>query len=142
VVRPVIVATLTAAVVVSTAAPSGVRPPVISEGFTLLPCPAHPKTTIDLEGCAEHRLVRSDRAINERVRAIFALLGRRRSAAARARFVRGERAWLVYRRAVCKSRADVYEGGSAGAVADAECQADKNAGHLQDLEAFERALRH
>jgi uncharacterized protein YecT (DUF1311 family) len=142
VVRVVIVATLTVAVVASAAAPTGVKPPVISEGFTLLPCPAHPKTTIDLEGCAEHRLVRSDRAINERVRAIFALLGRRRSAAARARFVRGETAWLVYRRAVCASRADVYEGGSAGPLAAAECQADRNAGHLRDIEAFERALRH
>lgn len=118
------------------------KPPVISEQFTLLPCPAKPKTTLDFEGCAEHRIVRSDNAINERVRAIFSLLRSRRRAAAQGRFVRGERAWLTYRRAVCESRADVYEGGSAAPVVFAECVANKNAAHLKQLRAFERDLRH
>jgi uncharacterized protein YecT (DUF1311 family) len=114
------------------------KPPVITESFTLLPCPAKPKTTRDLEGCAEHRIVRSDKAINERVRTIFSRL---RSRAAVDRFVRGERAWLTYRRAMCESRADVYEGGSAAGVVFAECVADKNLAHLKELRAFERDLR-
>jgi uncharacterized protein YecT (DUF1311 family) len=123
------------------AAPAVLEPPVISESFTLLPCPAKPKTTLDSEGCAEHRIVRSDRAINAEVRTIFALLETRRSRSAQVRFVRGERAWLVYRRTVCASRADVYEGGSEGPVVFAECEAGKNAVHLKELRIFARELR-
>jgi uncharacterized protein YecT (DUF1311 family) len=122
----------------STNSVSDLKPPVITEDFTLLPCPAKPKTTRDFEGCAEHKIVRSDKAINERVRLIFSRL---RSRVAVARFVRSERAWLTYRRAVCESRADVYEGGSAAGVVFAECVADKNLAHLKELRAFERDLR-
>jgi len=118
------------------------KPPVISEHFTLLPCPAKPKTTLDFEGCAEHRILRLDKAINERVRVTFSLLRSRRSAAAAGRFVHGEHAWLMYRRSVCESRADVYEGGSAAGIVFAECVADKNVAHLKGLRAFERDLRH
>lgn len=130
-----------AASVVTAAAPAGLEPPAISESFALLPCPAKPKTTLDHEGCAERKIIRSDKAINERVNEVFALLKSRRSAAAVARFVRGERAWLAFRRTVCRSRADVYEGGSAGPVAFAECEVQKNASHLTELVAFERDLR-
>jgi len=114
------------------------KPPVISEGFTLLPCPAKPWTTLDLEGCAEHKIVSTDAAINKRVAAIFSLLGTR---AARARFVRAERAWLERRRNLCQSRADVFDGGSARPVAFAECVADQNVAHLEDLSVFERDLK-
>jgi uncharacterized protein YecT (DUF1311 family) len=131
---------LVASLVVSLVA-AAAEPPVITESFTPLPCPAKPKTTLDFEGCAEHRIVRSDRAINAQVRAIFALLQRRRSRSAQVRFVRGERAWLVYRRTVCASRADVYEGGSAGPVAFADCEAGINAAHLKELKTFARELR-
>ena len=123
----------------STHSVSEPKPPVISEDFTLLPCPTKPKTTRDFEGCAEHRIVRSDRAINERVRVIFSRLSSRN--ASLGRFVRGERAWLTYRRAVCESRADVYEGGSAAGIVFAECVADKNLVHLKELRMFERDLR-
>ena len=102
-------------------------PPVIAEGFTLLPCPPKPKpkSMLDLEGCAQHRILESDRAINKLVRKIFRS---RSSAASRERFVRGERAWLTYRRAVCKSRADVYEGGSAAGLVFVTCVVDRNLG--------------
>jgi len=117
------------------------EPPVISEQFTLLPCPAKPKSTLDLEGCAEHRIVKSDKAINEIVGVIFARLRRSSSGAAR-RFVRSERAWLTYRRSDCESRADsIYEGGSAAGFVFAECVAARNVAHLTDLRAFERNLR-
>lgn len=132
---------LALALVGSAAAPRALEPPVISESFTLLPCPAKPKTTLDFEGCAEHRIVRSDRAINAEVRTIFALLERRRSRSAQVRFVRGERAWLVYRRTVCASRADVYEGGSESPVVFANCEVGINAAHLKELRTFARELR-
>jgi len=125
----------------STRASSG-KPPVISEGFTLLSCPAKPKTTLDFEGCAEHKIVRTDEAINLRAKRLFVLLGSRHGGAARDRFVRGERAWLTYRRSVCESRADVYEGGSEANVVFAGCEARRNAAHLRDLRAFLRDLRH
>jgi uncharacterized protein YecT (DUF1311 family) len=115
---------------------------VIAEQFTLLPCPGKAKTTVELEGCAEHRILRLDKAINQQVRVIFSLLRSRRSTAATARFVRGEHAWLTYRRSVCGSRTDVYEGGSAAGVLFAECVADNNAAHLTGLRAFRRELRH
>jgi len=116
---------------------SDLKPPVIVEHFTLLPCPAKPKSTLNFEGCAEHRILKSDQAINKQVRVI---VERRSSAASRSRFVRSERAWLTYRRAVCESRADVYEGGSAAGIVFAKCVADRNLAHLKDLKTFERGL--
>lgn len=140
-VKSALVAALLVPVVASGAARVEPRPPVISETFTLLPCPAKPKTTVHLMGCAERKIIRTNDAINKRVRVIFSLLQDRRSAAAVSRFVRGERAWLDARRAVCRSRADVYEGGSAAPLAFAECEVHENASHLRELRAFERALR-
>ena len=115
---------------------SSLEPPVISEGFTLLPCPATPRSTLDFEGCAQHKILKSDRAINAVAGKIFRQLGTR---TARARFVRAERAWLTYRRAACKSRADLFEGGSAAGILFAECVAAKNRAHLRELKAFEQA---
>ena len=69
---------------------------------------------------------------------IFSLL---RTRAAKRRFVRGEHAWLTYRRAVCQSRADVYEGGSLAKVVFARCVAKENLAHLKDLRAFKLGLR-
>jgi uncharacterized protein YecT (DUF1311 family) len=135
---------LVAALVAAVAAPSAaaeLQPPVIKESFTVLPCPANPKTTLELEGCAEHRILRSDAAINARVRTIFFLVRRTRTAGAVARFVRGERAWLAYRRASCESRADVFEGGTAAGLVAANCVADVNDAHLKELRIFERNLR-
>ena len=127
--------------IAAVAATATLEPPVIKEQFTLLPCPSHPQTTLELEGCAEHRILKSDAAINARVKTIFVLLGKDRSVAAQGRFVRGERAWLAYRRALCNSRADVFEGGTLAGLVAANCVAGANAAHLKDLRAFERALR-
>ena len=81
---------------------AAIAPPVIHEPFTALPCPLHPDTTIDVVGCQEHRVLRTDRAIDAQVRAIFRLLrtdaGARRSSA-------GERSWLQYRRQSCSAEA-------------------------------------
>ena len=50
---------------------AAIAPPVIHEPFSALPCPLHPDTTIDVVGCQEHRVLRTDRAINGQVGAIF-----------------------------------------------------------------------
>jgi uncharacterized protein YecT (DUF1311 family) len=114
------------------------RPPVIRESFTPLPCPPHPVTTLDLEGCAEKALLGSDRAIDARARKIFGLL---RSKAARAAFVRGEKSWLGYRRNSCTAQSSKYAGGTLEPVAFARCEQDRNATHLTELTRTERALR-
>jgi uncharacterized protein YecT (DUF1311 family) len=118
-----------------------VAPPTIEEQFTPLPCPRSRTargSTLGAEACAEHRILRTDAAINARAAAIFGLL---RDEAARRRFVAAERAWLAYRKASCTSVADVYRGGSAEPVAFADCVAQRNVQHLRDLAPFEAFLR-
>jgi uncharacterized protein YecT (DUF1311 family) len=112
---------------------------VIGEPFTLLPCPAHPRSTVDLEGCQERALVASDRRIDARVAAILRVLP---SAAPRAAFVRGEHAWLAYRRSSCSAQASVYAGGSLAPIAFVRCERARNTTHLVDLAQLEQALRH
>ena len=126
------------AVLTIAAAAGAPAPPVIKEPFSTLPCPAKPMTTLELEGCAERRILATDKAIDARVKAVFGLL---RTKAARARLVGGEKAWLAYRRAYCNSASDVYEGGSLSVVEFANCEADLNVQHLKNLRAFEEALR-
>jgi uncharacterized protein YecT (DUF1311 family) len=117
---------------------SNLEPPVISETFTLLPCPAIPKSLLDFEGCAEHEILKGDKAINVVARDIFRRLG---TGTARARFVRAERAWLTYRRAACASRKDLFEGGSASVLVFGDCVVAQNRAHLRELRAFDRRLR-
>jgi uncharacterized protein YecT (DUF1311 family) len=114
-------------------------PPVIREPFTPLRCPAHAVTTVELTACAEQGVLKSDRAIDTRAKRIFALL---RSQPARGSFVRGEQAWLRYRRASCAAESSVYAGGSAQPLVFATCERRRNATHLGDLADSERALRH
>jgi uncharacterized protein YecT (DUF1311 family) len=132
--------TLFAAFVVAT--PAGalggrLAPPVIHEPFTALPCPIHPDTNIDIQGCEEHRILRTDRAIDAQVKAIFRLL---RTQSARLSFVTGERDWLHYRRASCSAEASHYAGGTAEPVAYLSCSLRKNKAHLTDLTIMRKAL--
>jgi len=125
--------------VARSAPPGGApQPPVIRESFTVLPCPAHPVSTVDLEGCAERALLRSNRAINARAKTNFGLL---RSKAARTTFIRGERSWLEYRRSSCSAQASVYSGGSAQPLAFLQCEVNRNRTHLAELAQMERWLR-
>jgi uncharacterized protein YecT (DUF1311 family) len=112
-------------------------PPVIHEPFTLLPCPPHPVSTVDLEGCAEHRIVRIDHKIDLTARAIFT---RPYDDAARLRFIAAGRAWLAYRQADCTSMSDQYEGGTLAAVVAATCTADRSTQRLRDLQSFLQRL--
>jgi uncharacterized protein YecT (DUF1311 family) len=121
----------------ASAAAGGPVPPVIHEPFTPLPCPIHPDTTLDVEACDEMRLLRTDRAIDGRVRAIFRLL---QTQGARSSFARGERSWLRYRRGSCTAEASRYAGGSAEPVAYLECALRVNRSHLADLAAMRKTL--
>jgi uncharacterized protein YecT (DUF1311 family) len=117
-------------------------PPVIHEHFTLLPCPrskAAASTTIGIEGCQEHAIVRSDAKIDTLAKLILAQL---HDLAARRRFVAGERSWLAYRRAFCLSQSDLYEGGTASPIAYGACVVGVNAQHVAALAAFHGDLSH
>jgi len=135
-----IVVTLFAVAVLAagTAAAYGaVKPPVIHEPFTPLPCPLHPDTTIDIEGCQEHRVLRTDRLIDTKVKAIFAVL---RSESIRVAFVTGERSWLRYRRQSCAAEASRLAGGTAHGIAFLGCTLQRNKSHLVDLTALRKSL--
>ena len=88
--------------------------------------------------CLERAVVRSDRQINVAVARIYRLI---RRSADRDSFVRGERAWLQYRRASCSAEASVYHLGSAEPVAFLACENRRNSRHLGDLRDMERTLR-
>jgi len=116
---------------------TGLKPPVIHEPFTLLPCPKNPGTTLEIEGCYEHQILATDHKINVNARAIFFKLAPRE----RAGFVRGEREWLSYRRDTCAAEASKYAGGTLAAVVDATCQATRNKTHLADLSELLKTLQ-
>jgi uncharacterized protein YecT (DUF1311 family) len=121
--------------------PPRLAPPAIHESFTRLPCPrsrSARRTTIGAEGCAEQRILRTDRLIDIRTNTIFRLL---RDTTAKRRFLAAEKAWLAYRKASCTSVADVYRGGSAEPLAFATCVIERNLTHLRELASFERVLR-
>ena len=110
---------------------------MIHEPFTAVPCPLHPDTTIDVVGCQEHRVLRTDRAIDSKVRTIFPLLP---TDGARSAFVAGERSWLEYRLRSCSAEASRLAGGSEHAVAVLSCDLRRNTAHLADLTAMRRTL--
>jgi uncharacterized protein YecT (DUF1311 family) len=112
------------------------KPPVIHEQFTVLPCPTHPVSTLDLEGCAEHAIVRTDRKIDAEAKKIFNLL----RPDARATFVSGERAWLQYRQASCFAESSKYAGGTLSGVVAASCTLARSKSHLSDLLDLRKTL--
>lgn len=122
---------------VAASATSRLRPPVIHESFTLLSCPAHPVSTLDLEGCAEHRILREDRRVDVEVAAIFPLLY---DNAARRRLIAAQTVWLRFRAADCSSESDQYEGGTLAGVVAANCFADVDAARVTELRAFKARL--
>src|SRR5581483_8597862 len=63
---------------------AALKPPVIHESFTPLPCPKHASSTLALEGCAEKAILAGDRKIDAKAHAIFFKLAPRE----RAGFVR------------------------------------------------------
>jgi uncharacterized protein YecT (DUF1311 family) len=111
------------------------RPPVIKEVFTPLKC-THDKTTLGIEGCAEHQILRSDKSIDSLNAKIFTKL----STSGKKDFVNGHNAWLKYRTAYCLSESDVYQGGTQAGVVDAQCVTNVNAAHVKELAGFLSSL--
>ena len=125
--------------VAAAAAGAAVGPPVITEPWTPLPCPARPSSTVEIEGCLQRDVRRSDRSIDSKAATVFGLIKREKD---RDAFVSGERSWLQYRRRSCSAAASVYRGGSAEPIVYLRCEKTRNARHLADLTDAERILRH
>jgi uncharacterized protein YecT (DUF1311 family) len=113
------------------------KPPVIHEPFTQLPCPAHPSSTLAMEGCYEKAIVGTDRKINSQTRVIFRLLPSRYG---RLTFVSGERSWLLYRHDSCAALSSKYGRGTYGPLSAAVCILDRSRAHLRDLVAMRKEL--
>lgn len=91
-------------------------PPTVREDFTPLPC--DPNTTVGMEGCAEHRILRADAVIDRRVR----LLWGKGSADVQAHLTAAQSTWQDYRRAACVSESDAYAGGTLAPVVAGRCE--------------------
>jgi uncharacterized protein YecT (DUF1311 family) len=114
-------------------------PPVIKESFSPLPCTGSPghRSTLQLEGCSEHQILRSDRQIDALNKTIF---GKLPSNSARRDLIAGHKAWLAYRKAYCLSVSDVFAGGTVAGVVAADCTASVNSQHLANLKTFLKDL--
>lgn len=131
---------LVVAVLPADARAGKLSPPVIHEVFTPLPCSGKTgaRDTLQEEGCAEQRILRSDASINVLAKSIFSLL---MNDAARARFIAAQRAWLSFRHADCLSRSDLFQGGTLAAVIDAECTAERNLQRIKELRVMQSDFR-
>jgi uncharacterized protein YecT (DUF1311 family) len=136
----VIVALATAAsAVASGARATKLAPPVIKESFSPLPCSGSPghRSTLQMEGCAEQQILRSDKQVDALNKKIFGALP---SNSARRDLIAGHTAWLAYRKAYCLSVSDVFGGGTAAGVLDADCTATVSAQHVANLRTFLKDL--
>ena len=115
------------------------KPVIIQETFTPVPCSGAPghRTTQQLEGCAEKQILKTDIQIDLLETAIFPILPDDR---ARRDFNAAQRAWLSYRNTDCLSMSDVFEGGTAAGVLDARCVVSRNTQRVKDLRSFHRVL--
>jgi uncharacterized protein YecT (DUF1311 family) len=102
--------------------------PVVRESFTLLPCSK--SSTIGLEGCAEHRILKLDDTVNSLRQKIFLHLYNHTT---RKNFIIAEDDWFTYRQVTCTSESDVNEGGSLVPVDFANCVIQLDKQHVEDL---------
>jgi uncharacterized protein YecT (DUF1311 family) len=113
--------------------------PKVPEAFTLLPCPkTSPETTLQIEGCGEHKIVVLDKEIEAAARAASKDLP---TPAGRRDLISAQVAWITYRRAACLSESDLYAGGTLAPVEYASCEVRIDRARLADLAAMRHASR-
>jgi uncharacterized protein YecT (DUF1311 family) len=120
----------------SAAAAPSASAPVVHEQFTLLPCPGKPSTTVQIEGCAEHKVVALDKKIDALNAQIFAKLNK----SGRAALIATNSDWLTYRNEACTTEASVYSGGTLQPIAYANCLVSIDTSHVAELKAMQTAL--
>ena len=87
----------------------------MTEVFTPLPC--DPNTTVGMEGCAEHRILRADAVVNRQVQLIWDSS----TVDGQAHLADAQTAWEAYRKAACVSESDKYAGGTLAPVVAGQC---------------------
>ena len=120
------------AVAAGAATAATLKAPTIKESFTPLTC-THDGTTLGDEGCAEQKIVKSDKQIDALNAQIFAKLS---TSSAKKDFISAHRAWFKYREAYCLSESDVFQGGTEAGILDANCAVDVNTDHVKKLKGF------
>src|SRR5262249_41607020 len=118
--------------------PATLQPPVVHESFTPQECPKDPESTVDIEACAEKKILAADAQINALAKPIFANLA---DDPARKDFIAAQKAWVAFRKADCNSVSDKYEGGTAAGILAAQCQADRSTQRVKDLKSFDKLLK-
>ncbi|HWA65415.1 MAG TPA: lysozyme inhibitor LprI family protein [Mycobacteriales bacterium] len=117
----------------STAPPAAAALPTIPEKFTLLPCPSPAKTTLALEGCAEHRIVALDAQVSSTAREVYAGV---QTGAEQQQVVQSLTAWIAARSAACTKAMQKYAGGTLAPVAYANCEVTQDNKELTALHAI------
>jgi uncharacterized protein YecT (DUF1311 family) len=129
---------------------STLAPPVIHEGFTL-PC-TRQQTTLGMEGCQQHRLVKLDKTIDQAERVLFTMLkneaavygpsqGATYTTQVEQRLIDAQDAWFAYQLAECRSESDTFLGGSGAPLVAGDCRIKLDQQRLGQLKAFYLALR-
>jgi uncharacterized protein YecT (DUF1311 family) len=120
----------------SQSAAASLSAPVVHEKFTVLSCPSKPRTTLQLEGCAEHKVIATDKTIDSLNAKVFAKL----RGAGQSAFVKTNADWLAYRDAACTTEASIYSGGSVQPIAYANCLVSIDGSHVAELKRMLIAL--
>jgi uncharacterized protein YecT (DUF1311 family) len=116
----------------SAGAASSASAPVVHEQFTLLACPSKPSTTVQIEGCAEHKVIALDTKIDALNATIFSKLTK----AGRPEFIATNSDWVKYRNQACTAEASVYSGGTIQPIVYANCLIAIDGTHLTELKAM------
>jgi uncharacterized protein YecT (DUF1311 family) len=127
---------LGAAALPTTAAAASSSAPAIHESFTLLACPKKPSTTVQIEGCAEHKVIALDKSIDALNVKVVAKLGK----SGRTAFISATSAWVQYRNGTCSAAASIYSGGTIQPVAYANCLVSIDGSHVNELKKMLTAL--
>jgi uncharacterized protein YecT (DUF1311 family) len=90
-------------------------------------------TTVGMEGCAEAKLLRADKRLNDQVAIIFDLS---HTTAQKRDFVNAENFWFTYRGADCQSFAATFEGGTIAPVVFANCEVQDDLSRSADLHSL------
>jgi uncharacterized protein YecT (DUF1311 family) len=122
----------------ATPSPAASGMPTVTEVFTVLPCPAHPKETVEIEGCAEHQIVRLDGQINRTAKALYR---GQVDAATKASLAGAQQAWIAYRQAECVAEAAPYTGGTLYPIAFSNCEVRLDQARLRDLHTMKEELK-
>ena len=110
------------------------RPPHLPEKATpnsvaSFPCRRSPVSTLDIEACEGHALLKLGHTFNERVSVLWPLL----DTAARGAFVRAHAAWLDYRRQECTASARRDLGGTGAGVVFGQCEIDLTRARVSEV---------